>query len=79
MKYCSKACRRKIERIAEKAAHVPKSLLRTCVECGSSFERKGMRDKVCSDACRLSARRKRESNVVYLTPAIFDSWFKKAA
>lgn len=73
--FCSKEC---------SYAHmrVPK-FKKTCECCGTAFMAKMEKAKLCSRACIVKMdklkRRKRQPNVIYLTPQIFDGWFKRAA
>lgn len=74
-KLCSAACS-----TAYQIARLP---MRECGCCSATFKPTKIVAKYCSKACGLEMGRRRKrkagSNVIYLTPEIFDGWFRRAA
>lgn len=76
--FCSRDCQSAAMRVAQYTKH--------CRCCGFQFETRSKKSLYCSNACSIRSRRNIGPDRVApfvplyaLTPAIFDSWFKRAA
>jgi hypothetical protein len=83
--FCSKACAMKA-RLKRRLEAEPD---RPCAWCRSQFKPRSVQQRFCSTRCSelnayararmIKASRKQAAEIIYLTPAVFDGWFKEAA
>lgn len=82
--YCSRSCST-AHSFVKNAELLPR---RACLSCDGGYQPKHENHNYCSDRCckrelqrlyRAKQKADKETNVVYLTAEIFDSWFREAA